>query len=297
MTGTPTTRSPGLLAQVACLLEATARKPGNVHRFLDFADSGYLDYALSAAAIAPALDRARSTGVGPAVLDAVRATRAVVASNTNLGIVLLLAPLACVPPDRPLRTGVADVLKATTRDDARAVYEAVRLANPGGLGKVDDQDVAAEPTVTLLDAMRLAAGRDGVARQYAGGYADVFDVGLPALASAVVGGRPLETAVVAAHLALLASFPDTLIARKRGGDEAREASDRAADVLGSGWPDAEAGSDAIRRLDAWLRAEGHARNPGTTADLVSAALYAALVDGTIALPVARWDGGRAVGGR
>ena len=28
--------SPGQLAQIACLLEVTARKPGNIHRYRDF---------------------------------------------------------------------------------------------------------------------------------------------------------------------------------------------------------------------------------------------------------------------
>src|SRR4051794_9824683 len=86
--------SPGQLGQVACILEATARKPGNVHRFRDFDDAHYVDFLLSAAAIAGPLDRAATVGVGATVLRAVEATRRVVATNTNLGIILLLAPLA-----------------------------------------------------------------------------------------------------------------------------------------------------------------------------------------------------------
>ena len=131
--------SPGLLAQMACLMEVTARKPGNVHRGVDFEDSHFLDYLLSAAAIAGPLDRARAIGVGRAVLEAVEATRRVVATNTNLGMVLLLAPLAAVPEDRTLPDGIAAVLAATTIDDAREVYQAIRLAHPGGLGTVADR--------------------------------------------------------------------------------------------------------------------------------------------------------------
>ena len=89
--------SPGLCAQIACVWEATARKPGNVHRYCDFEDSTYLDYLLSAAALAPVLDRAADRRIGETILDAVRATRRVTRSNTNLGIVLLLTPLASVP--------------------------------------------------------------------------------------------------------------------------------------------------------------------------------------------------------
>lgn len=277
------TLSPGHLAQVACLLEATARKPGNVHRFRDFDDTHYLDFLLSASAIAGPLDRARSEGVGVAILAAVEATRSVVATNTNLGMILLLAPLAAVPEGAPLREGVAEVLAGLTVRDASLAYRAIRLAQPGGLGEADDQDVAAEPTVTLLEAMRLAADRDAVARQYANGYAEVFDIAFPVLRG--WAGRSTQTAIVAAYLTLMAEVPDTLIARKRGMAVAREASARASGALMAHWPKL----DRLADFDAWLRADGHARNPGATADLVTAALFAALRDGTIALPIARFE--------
>jgi triphosphoribosyl-dephospho-CoA synthase len=122
------------LAQVACLLEVTARKPGNVHRFRDFDDVTYLDFVLSASAVADPLDRVGDLGVGEAVLRAVEATRRLVASNTNLGMILLLAPLAGVAAAEPLEAGVSAVLRETTRDDARRVYRAIRRAMPGGLG-------------------------------------------------------------------------------------------------------------------------------------------------------------------
>ena len=276
--------APGLLAQVACQLEVSARKPGNVHPGRNFADCHFVDFLLSAAAIAGPLDRARRVGVGPAVLEAIEATRRVVATNTNLGMVLLLAPLAAVPDSRPLPEGVADVLAATTIDDAVAVYRAIRHARPGGLGDVAEQDVAREPTTSLRRVMTLAADRDLVARQYANDFHEVFHEALPALRSSIAAGRPLETAIVSAYLTVLAHHPDTLIARKRGRDEACDVSRRAAEVLEAGWPDCAAGRSLCNDLDAWLRGDGHARNPGATADLITAALFAALRDGTIALP-------------
>jgi triphosphoribosyl-dephospho-CoA synthase len=285
----PAPLSPGSLAQLACVLEASARKPGNVHRFHDFADTGYLDFMLSALAIGPALDRARAEGVGTAVLEAIVATRRLVATNTNLGMILLLAPLAAVPDECDLHSGVQSVLSATTIDDARSVYQAIRLARPGALGSVSFQDVVDDPTVSLLEAMRLAAERDSVARQYANGYADVFGHAVPCLTGSFAAGRTLETSIVLTHLSLLARLPDTLILRKRGREEAAEASRRAAAVLDAGWPDHVAAVPLCDELDRWLRAQGHSRNPGTTADLVSAALFAALRDGTIQLPIA---GGR-----
>ena len=274
----------GLCAQVACLWEATARKPGNVHRFSDFADTTYLDFALSAAASAPVLASAAGRPVGATVLECVRATRAVTGSNTNLGMVLLLAPLAAVPAGEGLRAGVARVLAGLTVEDARLAYQAIRLARPGGLGQAPEQDVAAEPTETLRQVMARAAQRDSIARQYAESFALVFDDGAPTLAGGIEHTRSLEGAVILCHLHLLARYPDSLIARKRGEAEARQASEMAAAVLRGRWPHKRPGWDALAELDAWLRAEGNARNPGTTADLVTACLFVLLREGIIALP-------------
>jgi triphosphoribosyl-dephospho-CoA synthase len=274
----------GLCAQAACLLEVTARKPGNVHRFLDFDDTTLMDFLLSAAAVGPVLERARERRVGETVLAAVRATRRVTSGNTNLGIILLLAPLAAVPPGEDLRTGVEAVLARLDREDARLVYQAIREAAPGGLGQAPQQDVRDEPTMTLREVMALAADRDLVARQYADGFREVFDDGLAALELALVMSAWLEPAIIACHLKLMAKFPDTLIARKRCKAEAEAAAARARRVLEAGWPITTAGAAALAELDGWLRAEGRGRNPGTTADLVTACLFVALRKGMITLP-------------
>ncbi len=287
-------RDIGLCAQIACIWEATARKPGNVHRYRDFADTTYTDFLLSAAAIAPVMTTACQQRVGATILDAVRATRRVVGTNTNLGIVLLLAPLAAVPPLYPtpmwgedkgggLRGGVARVLAGLDIEDARLVYEAIRMASPGGLGRVAEQDVHAEPTQTLRQVMALAADRDLVARQYANGFANVFDDGMPALLAGLERTGSLEGAIIFAHLHMMACCPDTLIARKRGWTEAEEAARRAAAVLAAGWPH---NPTVLDDFDAWLRAEGHSRNPGATADVLTASLFAALREDKIALPAA-----------
>lgn len=266
-------------ALLACLWEATARKAGNVHRHADFADVTYADFTMSAALAAPELARAGDRPLGETVLAAVRATRSVVRTNTNLGIVLLLAPLARVPAGVDLRAGVADVLNRTMIADAAAVFAAIRLAAPGGLGTAKDQDVHDAPTLPLRDVMALAADRDLVARQYATAFADVFETGVPALLDGVARYGRVEPAVQHCQLVWLAAHPDSLIVRKRGPAVAAEAGRRAREVLAAGGVGTAAGRAAYDEFDGWLRADGHARNPGTTADLVTACLFAALRDG------------------
>ncbi|HWC89353.1 MAG TPA: triphosphoribosyl-dephospho-CoA synthase, partial [Pirellulales bacterium] len=131
------TLSLGQCATLAALWEATATKPGNVHRGADFEDTTFADFVTSAVAIGPVFEQAAELRLGPLVLAAAAATRAAVATNTNLGMLLLMAPLAKARPGRPLEEEVGRVLGSLDADDARAVYEAIRLARPGGMGQVE----------------------------------------------------------------------------------------------------------------------------------------------------------------
>jgi triphosphoribosyl-dephospho-CoA synthase len=274
----------GLLVQTACIWEVTARKPGNVHRYADFDDLTYRDFLLSAAAIGPVFDRAPGRPVGETVLDAIRATRQVVGTNTNLGIVLLLAPLAAVPEGRSIRDGLPDVLVNTTVEDARNVYEAIRLASPGGLGEAPEQDVRQEPTRTLREVMALAGDRDLIAAQYGNDFFEVRELLAPGIAMAVDRWGGLEVAIVAAYLGELTDGHDSLIVRKRGMPAAEEVGRRALAVFEAGWPDTPTGWEDFHTFDAWLREPGAGRNPGTTADLIAASLFLLLREGTITVP-------------
>jgi triphosphoribosyl-dephospho-CoA synthase len=274
----------GLCAQLACTWETTARNPGNAHRFCDFPDATYVDFLSSAAAVGAVIETAWQRPVGQTVLLGVEATRRVVALNTNLGILLLLSPLAAVQAGQALRPGVDRVLDGLDVADARAVYQAIRLAAPAGLGRVPEQDVQQEPNQTLRQVMTLAAERDLIARQYANGFREVFEDGLPALCRGLEQIASLEGAIVCCHLHLMARHPDSLIGRKRGLAEAAEAAQRAQYVLDAGWPSRAAGRTALAELDSWLRAAGRGRNPGTTSDLVTASLFIALREGIMEVP-------------
>ncbi len=277
--------SPGRLAQIACVLEVNARKPGNVHRLRDFPDLSFIDFILSAGAIVEPLNRAVSSGVGEAIYGAIEATRRLVSTNTNLGMVLLLAPLATVPDQVRLEEGIEAVLDSTTVEDARLVFRAIRLAQPGGMGTVPDQDIAHEPTMNLRDVMRFASDRDLIARQYANGFQEVLREVLPALRGFLESGRDLETAIVGAYLRILARYPDSLIVRKAGIERAVEVSSRAAEILDAGWPERDDARQKCEDFDNWLREPSRQLNPGTTADLIVAGLYVALGNEIIRLPL------------
>ncbi len=262
--------------RLACLWEAKARKAGNVHPLAGFVDLKYADFVRSGEAIAPVLECCHDEPLGITILEAIRATRAVVHSNTNLGIVLLLAPLSKVEPNSCSRLGVQSLLNSTTVADARHVYEAIRLAVPGGMGKVEHQDVAAEPTMTLKEVMALAAGRDLIARQYENGFAEVFDEGVPALLQGWERFQCIEAAVLHCQVRLLALHSDSLIVRKSGLATAREVQAKAQAIENAGGLATPEGMRLYAEFDHWLRGDGHARNPGTTADLITACLFVAL---------------------
>ncbi len=266
------------LIREACRLEVLAPKPGNVHPGASFADMTAHDLLAAADAVAPILARSRESGVGRAVLESVRASRRVADCNANLGIILLIAPLAAVPEGEQLEAGIVPVLSSLTEQDAEEVVEAIRIAAPGGLGKIDEHDVSESPTLALVELMRLAADRDRVARQYASGFTDVLAVGVPELVGLQRQLRDPLQAIIGLHLKFLARWPDSLIARKCGNALAEEASRRAADVLARGWPHTSESLAREREFDEWLRADGHRRNPGTTADLIAATLFAYLRD-------------------
>ena len=268
-------------AQLACLLEVSAPKPGNVSPERHFHDTRYEDFLASAVAIGPAIGAAGERPLGATIRAAIEATSRWTGSNTNLGIVLLLAPLARAAAGQggTLRDRLAAVLDQTTVADAAEAYAAIRRARPGGLGAASAEDVAASPTVSLKDAMALAAGRDAIAREYTSRFALTFEVGAPMLAQARRRGLSWTEATVECFLALLAAVPDTHIARKLGRAEAELVTSRAREVLAAGGTASAEGRAALAVLDAELRDPRNTRNPGTTADLTCAALFVVIIEG------------------
>ncbi len=267
--------------QLACLLEVSAPKPGNVSPERHFHDTRYEDFLASAVAIGPALAQAHIHPLGVTIRHAVEDTLRWTKSNTNLGIVLLLAPLAkaALLPGGTLRDRLRQVLAETTVEDAAEVYQAIRRARPGGLGHSESEDVARAPSVTLRAAMGLAAERDAIAREYVTDFALTFETGVPALLAARRERVPWTDAAVETYLTLLEAAPDTHIARKLGAAEAEVVSQRAREVRAAGGSRSAAGRQALAELDRELRDPRNRRNPGSTADLTCAALFVVILEG------------------
>jgi triphosphoribosyl-dephospho-CoA synthase len=280
----------GWCAAVASILEAAAAKPGNVHPAASFPDLSFADLAAAGIAIAPAIDAAATRPLGETILRAVEAAVAATPSNANLGIVLLVAPLAAAPgpaggPTTAAAAGADDLLAASGPADAAAIWEAIRLAKPGGLGRRDRWDLADPPPADIRAAMGESADRDTIARLWSRGYAELFAGPVADLAAAVGAGWPLESAIVRCHLRQLARCPDSLIGRRHGPAIAEEVTARAAALVARepASPADAAAPDwlaAIAEFDSSLRAPRRL-NPGTTADLVAAALYILLRDGRL----------------
>jgi triphosphoribosyl-dephospho-CoA synthase len=263
--------------QLACLLEVSAGKPGNITPTRDFPDTTYADMVRSALALGPVFARRRvlRRTVGELIADGVAATARVAGANTNLGIVLLFAPLTRARvtrrADESLRSAVHRILARLDVDDATAAFAAIARADPGGLGEVPEHDVKAPARVPLHEAMAAAADRDSIASEYATGYAIVFDTGLPLLEEALSEGLSTLDAIVSLHVGLLASHPDTLIARKAGA--------AAAQAVTAGAREVRDLSRSLADFDASLRSADNRLNPGTTADLVAGTLLAGLLSG------------------
>lgn len=259
----------------ACLTELDAPKPGNVNAFADGHRMTVDEFVRSANAAAAPLS-ARGARVGLRIHRAVMATFAAVGTNTNLGIILLCAPLAAAAERdaADLRRALHEVLQELDVDDADLAFRSIVRAAPAGLGHSAQHDVVNPATVSLLEAMSAAANRDMVARQYATDFADIFDLGLPLFESVSQSKGEAKWATLATFLGFLSAFPDSHIARKFGAETAN-CVQRAALNFAAMLQAAEQPNQVLPALLTWDAAlKAKAINPGTTADLTVATLFA-----------------------
>ncbi len=255
--------------------EINALKPGNVHRYAGGHGMRYEDFLISAQVATPILcDPA--LGLGERCFKAIQATANAVGSNTNLGMVLLFAPIICAAQQGAGPDTLADqtgkFIQSTGPADVAGIFAAIALANPGGLGQVPAHDVHSAPDCTLLEAMSSAADRDWVAHQFASGFRDIFRVGLPVFRRHFALSLGVECATVCCYLRFLASFPDSHIQRKHGSQVAQQVSQRAAAVLAEIEQHKDPGTMTSLLLGLDREWKDAGINPGTSADMTAASL-------------------------
>lgn len=276
----------------ACALDVAVRKPGNVSRH----SAGHgmqAEMFLSSAQAAAAPLLTPGARVGARIEAAQAASWQAAGCNTNLGILLLCAPLAAAFESgspgcswRDLRQAIEAVLADLDLADAAAAYRAIAAANPGGLGEAEAEDVHQAPSIKLREAMALAAERDSIARQYRDGFAELLVLAELALQGAGGPGLALDDMygldpdpgtvrlVQRLYLAILSRWPDSHIVRKHGEAVAHTVM-RSAQLWAAR---AEAGEalDAEPGFAAWdLSLKSQGLNPGTSADLTVATLMLA----------------------
>ena len=272
------------LYQQACEVELQAFKPGNVSVYADGHDMTVEDFRISAKVSAVALCNT-DYSLGEKIYYAVKATREAVGCNTNLGILLLCAPLieaiAIKSPEISLQQALNAVLTNTSLEDADWVFKAISLASPGGLGNADQADVSEKPTINLTEAMRLASSRDRIALQFVTNYQDIFDFALPIYYNGATKWCKQDWSALAVFVSLLCRFPDSHVERKYGsqynGMIALKMTQLSEELSKAERP--ELTLPLLHSIDKAFKSQG--LNPGTMADLTVATLFTVFLEETI----------------
>jgi triphosphoribosyl-dephospho-CoA synthase len=269
------------LYQQACEVELQAFKPGNVSVYADGHDMTVADFRISAEVSAEPLCNP-DYSLGEKIFYAVKATRDAVACNTNLGIILLSAPLvqavSYMRSGLTLRQALHQVLTTTTQEDAEWVFKAITLASPGGLGRSDEQDVSTKPSVNLVEAMRLSSAKDRIALQYVTDYQDIFDFGVSIYYDNMSKWANQGWAALSVYIELLSRFPDSHIERKYGGQYSEIVASKMTHLSNelSKNEKPEHTLPLLYSLDQELKSRGV--NPGTMADMTVATVLTVFLE-------------------
>jgi triphosphoribosyl-dephospho-CoA synthase len=301
--------------QFAMFLDILTPKPGNVHRYQDHPDTRFVHFAASITRLGhPLYQAARwgfqqatanesSSGFGELLKNSVQASMEPHGKNTLLGTILLIIPLAIASGyDIPrstlsissLRSNLTRLLEETTVDDAVALIRTLQIASPGGAIPKTEQwtskpqafdfqsphtiDLIRREQYTLRDLQSLASTYDLVAEEYITNFSYTFETVYPQLKASLNRHPRIEDVVLVTYLWMLSHRPDSFVQRKAGPKVAEKVRKRAKKLHTkivkapeSRW------LKLIKPFDEYLRSEGSKLNPGTTADLLSGALFLALL--------------------
>lgn len=297
--------------ELAILLESSAHKPGNVSVVTNFENTRYEHFLASAVAATPSFRFAaeqgisvskgkispHEVGIGQIIRDCVKNIHNWQhGGNTLLGTVILLSPIAVAAgmsndeknrDNVELRKNLKQIVEATTPEDAVELYEAIRIANPSGLGKVSDLDVNSpdsnrkilDDKISLYQIFEIASGYDKICSEWVNNYTITFDFAHPYLSEQIKRTKDVSTAIIQTFLKVLAEYPDTFIARKANSEKAKEVSIKAAQILELGALETPIGRQSLSKFDEELRRQSNLLNPGTTADIIAAALTLCVLTG------------------
>ncbi len=290
------------ISQIASVLEVSGHpKPGNVHRTQDFDDMFFEDFLISGILIGSTMKKSAERGLkykdkpdllhkiklGALIREAVLETDKWVANNTNLGIVMLLIPLsaACGMSAKfeELRDNIDRIMKATTPEDAVDLYDAINIADAGGMGELEDLDVGddhakedlIEKGINMYQILDISSEWDLLSYELTNKMPVTFKLGFPVFKQ-IKAIHGINKATVQTFLTILARHPDTLISRKYGYEVAKKVSDDAKAILKKGGILTDVGSQMLEEFDRQLLEDK--LNPGTTADLTASSIMAALLD-------------------
>ena len=275
------------MAQIASALEVSGYpKPGNVHRTRDYEDMEFEDFIISGIVIGDTIREActdvdvENPKLGKFILQAVAETDRWIKNNTNLGIVMMITPIAVAAAISKsfdeIRENIKVLMANTSVDDACNLYDAISIADAGGMGDQDEYDVASgnaknelrENKQTMFDVLKISAPWDMLAREMTSDMPAVFEIGYPTYHKLSKEKSKNESCVLT-FLTILSQVPDTLISRKYGSDEALKISMMTRDLLNI--KDESDFEDKVKEFDEFLFKNKH--NPGTTADLTAASIF------------------------
>ena len=264
----------------ACEIDINAFKPGNVSIYSAAHDMTATDFIISARVSAPHICN-KDFSLGEKIFYAIQATREAVACNTNLGIVLLCAPLIQAfqirNTDQSLRDALRLVLSSTDQTDCNWVYQAIRLAAPGGLGSSDQEDVDTIPEVTLTQAMAIASEKDLIAKQYVSDFREIFDFTILEYNEKSDLSPDLAHIAVLLYVKFLEKYTDSHIQRKFGDVYDAMISEKMSEI--SKLLNLSHFSNHLQELqalDKWFKT--NKINPGTTADMIVATFFVVFLE-------------------
>ncbi|MDR2873988.1 MAG: triphosphoribosyl-dephospho-CoA synthase [Methanobrevibacter sp.] len=283
------------IAQISSVLEVSGYpKPGNVHRTRDFHDMIFEDFLISGIVIGNVVKEASKHGyeinqskkydnaqIGKYILKAVKETDKWIANNTNLGIVMMIIPIAIsgVMSNnlKELRNNIGLLMNNTTPFDAVSLYKAINIANAGGMGNQDEFDVSNDKAQdkllskkqSMYDVLKISASWDSLANELTSKMPITFDIGFKTFTN-YRKTYSINNSTVLTFLRILSNVPDTLISRKYSKEKAEEISILSKELLECDDFFTSSFNRKLKEFDDFLFE--NKLNPGTTADLTASSI-------------------------